>query len=352
MTPLGVSAWIFFVVPILIAYLGLKEKYFFPLVIILGIIIIADSFLKETRIIDFNIAILNRISGILVFFFLAALFRRQKKNNRELNNLNITLENRVKERTFELEKSRNELDSLIHQLAEKVEKLNQTNAELETFAYTVSHDLRAPLRHIYGNAELLQNIAQNNLGEQGMRHLELILKSSLRVSDMVEDLLSFTSMGRIEMNIEPLDLNKIFSEVINHQQPVTIERNIKWNIKNLPPVSGDALMLKSVAECLISNAIKFTRYSENPEITIGAIDSNSKEVTVFVSDNGEGFDMQNVERLFSVFSRLHRQPEFEGTGLGLANVKRIIERHGGKVWAQGKPSAGASFFFSIPLAHS
>ncbi len=346
-TPIGMSAWIFFVIPLLIVYLGIDEKYLYPNFGIIAAIIVIDTFFKISTI-TFNLALINRGSAIIIFFVLTILFYRQKKTYRALNDLNTTLEDRVKERTEQLEQSSDKLDILNKELEDKVDMLNESNTELETFAYSISHDLRAPVRYIYGNAELLENIASVKLDEQSRHHLELILKSSLNLSDLIEDLLSYTNTGRMELHPEIVDMNKLFREVISNQEILTKEKWINWLQNDLPEVYGDANMLKTLAESIISNAIKATKTIENPKITIGMKGDNDKEIIIYVKDNGIGFDMADSEKLFGVFQKLHKQTEFEGTGLGLASIKRIILRHKGRLWAEGKPGEGAAFYFALP----
>ena len=346
-TPLGVSAWIFFIIPLMIAYLGIHERYFYPLVLIIAIIIIIDSFFK-TRVIALNVAIINRASGIVVFFVLAGLFKRQKNTNKELFDLNINLEKRVQERTAELEQSKNELDNLNKQLEVNVEELNDSNEELETFAYTISHDLRAPLRYIYGNAEVLSNTVRNTLDENGKHNLDLILKSSIHLSDLIEDLLMFTNIGRMEMNKEIINLNRIFKDVISYQQVTLNISRVSWQQYDLPNVYADHEMIKLVVECLISNAVKYTRGQASPKITLGTIKSEDNEDVFYVKDNGIGFDMSESNKLFNVFQKLHKQEEYQGTGLGLASVKRILQRHRGRVWTESKPNEGATFYVALP----
>jgi signal transduction histidine kinase len=346
-TPLGISAWIFFAIPLLIVYLGTDEKYLYPVFYIIAAIIIIDSFFK-TSIGSFNIAVINRGSGILIFLALTVLFKRQKKTYRELYNLNITLEDRVKERTEQLELSSNILDKLNKDLEDKVIKLNESNSELETFAYSISHDLRAPIRLVYGNAELLESLAAEKLDEQSRHHLELVLKSSLHLSDLIEDLLTYTSMGRMEMHPEIVDMNILFKEVISNQQDNINKTLISWQQDNLSNAYGDHSLLKILAESLVSNAIKSVRTIDNPKIVIGFKEENNKESIFYIRDNGIGFNMEESDKLFNVFQKLHKQAEFEGTGLGLAIVKRIIQRHQGRVWAESKPREGATFYFALP----
>ena len=219
--------------------------------------------------------------------------------------------------------------------------------ELEAFSYSVSHDLRAPLRHLTGFAEMLKEHSSAQLDEKGLGYLNTISNSAKHMSNMIDDLLSFSRIGRSEMKKDTIDMSHLVSEVLNEYRIETEKRNIVWQINQLPNAIGDRSLLKLVVSNLISNALKFTRNCERAEIEIGAIPGNNQDV-FFIRDNGVGFDIHYADRLFGVFQRLHSQQEFEGTGIGLANVRRIIKRHGGKTWAEGKVDNGATFYFSLP----
>jgi len=236
------------------------------------------------------------------------------------------------------------------ELAERAGELEAANKELEAFAYSVSHDLRAPLRHVAGYAELLQKQASSLLDDKSRRYLKTILESAKRMGDLIDDLLSFSRIGRAETKKRAVNLEQLVREAVAELGQETTDREIAWKIGALPVWYGDRSMLKVVLVNLLSNAVKFTRTRTRAEIEIGSADERENQVEVFVRDNGVGFDMQHVNKLFGVFQRLHLREEFEGTGIGLATVQRIIHRHGGKVRAEGAVDQGATFYFSLPNA--
>jgi signal transduction histidine kinase len=247
--------------------------------------------------------------------------------------------------TLQLETLINDLEKKV---AERTAELAASNQELEAFAYSVSHDLRAPLRHIDGFIELLQKQVGANLDEQGRHYMDTISDSAREMGLLIDDLLSFSRMGRQAMSLKQVDLGNLVRDVIRELEPDTAGRNIDWRIGDLPAVSGDAAMLRTVMANLIENALKFTRPRQQAQIEIGWLREQETETVIFVRDNGVGFDMIYTDKLFGVFQRLHRTDEFEGTGIGLANVRRIINRHGGRTWAEGKVDQGATFYFSLP----
>jgi light-regulated signal transduction histidine kinase (bacteriophytochrome) len=233
-------------------------------------------------------------------------------------------------------------------LAERAGELEAANKELEAFAYSVSHDLRAPLRHVAGYAELLKKQASPLLDDKSRRYLKTILESAKKMGDLIDDLLSFSRIGRAEANKAVVNLDQLVAQVVAELGQQTSGREIAWKIGPLPICHGDRAMLKVVVVNLLSNAVKFTRTRPRAEIEIGCADGRENQVELFVRDNGAGFDMQYVNKLFGVFQRLHRPEEFEGTGIGLATVQRIIHRHGGEVRAEGAVGRGATFYFSLP----
>ena len=235
------------------------------------------------------------------------------------------------------------------EMAELNEQLLRSNKELEAFSYSVSHDLRAPFRHIVGYSELLGSSAADKLTDTEKRFLATIVESAKSAGTLVDDLLSFSQMGRSSMGLVSVDVATLVEDVRRNLVMETGGRSITWSIAPLPRVEADSSMLRLVWQNLLGNAIKFTRDSAEPTIEIGHEDNGSEHV-FHVRDNGCGFDMRYVDKLFGVFQRLHHADEFEGTGIGLANVHRIVSRHGGRTWAEGEPGVGATFHFTLPYS--
>jgi signal transduction histidine kinase len=245
-----------------------------------------------------------------------------------------------------------EIRKLNQELLKRAAELEVTNKELEAFTYSVSHDLRAPLRHVVGYSELLQRQASSSLDEKSQRFIQTILGSGQRMGALIDDLLAFSRLGRTEPKKAEVDLAQLVKEVVAEFEQDTMDRDIVWKIGALPVCHGDRSMLRLVIVNLVSNAVKFTRMRSPAEIEIGCVDGTIKEkdIELFVRDNGAGFDMQYSDKLFGVFQRLHLLEQFEGTGIGLATVQRIIHRHGGKVRGEGAVDQGATFYALLPKA--
>jgi len=247
----------------------------------------------------------------------------------------------------ERKETEQQIKKLNDDLKRQAVQLEAANKELEAFSYSVSHDLRAPLRHIDGFVKLLDKSASSSLDERGRRYLGIIADSARRMGALIDDLLVFSRMGRAEMSHTKVESDALIHEVLETLQEEIQSRKIEWKIARLPQVQGDASMLRQVWANLIANAVKYSRPRDPAVIEIGYNESDG-EFIFYVRDNGVGFDMQYVHKLYGVFQRLHGPEVFEGTGIGLANVQRIVLRHHGRVWAEGKLEAGATFFFSIP----
>ncbi len=236
------------------------------------------------------------------------------------------------------------------QVAERTSQLETANKELEAFAYSVSHDLRAPLRHIDGYVGLLVSRCRDGLSEQGLQYVDTIAGAARRMGLLIDDLLQFSRTGRAEMQRGKVDMNQALQEVMVELRESCTGRDIDWIVGDLPSVTGDYALLRQVWTNLLENAIKYTCPRKAARIEVGSREENG-ETVFFVADNGVGFDMRYVDKLFGVFQRLHSPDKFEGTGIGLATVHRIITRHGGHVWAEAELDKGATFYFSLPLLH-
>jgi PAS domain S-box-containing protein len=252
----------------------------------------------------------------------------RKRHQEQFRRFNAELERRVVQRTAELEAA---------------------NKELESFSYSVSHDLRAPLRHIDGFVEMLQRVAAPRLDPDCCSMLKTIDDSAKRMDRLIQDLLTFSRSGRTEMLRTRVNMATLIEKICHDLRPEIGQRKVVWAINPLPEVDADPVLLRQILVNLLSNAIKYTRPLSEARIEMGACD-NEEEHVFFVKDNGVGFDPQYASKLFGVFQRLHPAREFEGTGIGLAIVRRIISRHGGRTWAESALGKGATFYFTLPKA--
>ena len=238
-------------------------------------------------------------------------------------------------------------DELEQRVRDRTAQLEAANKELEAFSYSVSHDLRAPLRAIDGFSRVVLEDYTDKLDDEGKRYLNIIRSNTQKMGQLIDDLLMFSRLGRQELRASDIDMGKLAKAVSEELKLAVPERKLQFTINALIPAQGDQAMIRQVFVNLLSNAVKFTRPKENAMIEVGASNEGDENV-YYVKDNGVGFDMQYVDKLFGVFQRLHSSAEFEGTGVGLAIVQRIIHRHGGRVWGEGKVGEGATFYFSLP----
>jgi len=248
----------------------------------------------------------------------------------------------------ERKRAEDEVRRLNTELHQKIVEATSANQELEAFSYSVSHDLRAPIRHINGFVDMLQRRSAAALDETARRHLQTIARASRHMGQLIDDLLAFSRMGRGELMRSRVSLSSLTREAIEALRPELDGRSVEWKVDGLPDVTGDAALLRVVISNLLSNAVKYTRPRAQAVIEIGPAAGAEGEVVVFVKDNGVGFEMQYADKLFGVFQRLHRSDEFEGTGIGLATVRRIVHRHGGRTWADASVDGGATFYVALP----
>ncbi|KPQ41552.1 MAG: sensory transduction histidine kinase [Candidatus Methanoperedens nitroreducens] len=278
--------------------------------------------------------------GFLVLY--GSLFVFVRNASRELIHRNKENERLYEETKMQLA----ELQRAEKELLKRTTELESANKELEAFSYSVSHDLRAPLRAIDGFSRVMLEEYNDKLDDEGKRYLNIVRDNTQKMGQLIEDLLALSRLGRKEMQVSRIDMTKLAKTVFDEIKEANPGRNIQLEIKTLPPAYGDQAMIHQVLVNLLSNAIKFTRFKEKAVIEIGSI-VRMNEIVYYVKDNGVGFDMQYLNKLFGVFQRLHSTEDFEGTGVGLAIVQRIIHRHGGKVWAEGKVNEGSTFYFNL-----
>lgn len=244
-----------------------------------------------------------------------------------------------------------EAEQALHELKADLEaqtaQLEAANRELESFSYSVSHDLRSPLRAIEGFSRILVEKHSDALNEQGVNYLQRVRNNALRMGALIDDLLHFSRVSRRELQTQVVYPDQVVKQVLGDLAPSYEERAVVLDVQELPPCKADPSLLQQVYSNLLGNALKFTQGRTPARIEVGAV-MEEEMVRYHVADNGAGFDMQYAGKLFGVFQRLHRQDEYEGTGVGLAIVHRIVHRHGGQIWAEAEPDNGATFYFTLP----
>jgi signal transduction histidine kinase len=247
---------------------------------------------------------------------------------------------------LDLYQQRQALETIVEQLNSANRQLELVNQELETFSYSISHDLRAPLRAIDGFSQMLVESLREDTNQESRRYLETVRDNVRQMNDLIDGLLQFSRLTFQSFANRKIEMKELAQYVVDDLQALHPERRVQVSLANLPPAWGDPLFIKQVFENLIQNAFKFSRNRETSQVEIG-FQAHGKQTAYFVRDNGVGFDMRYAEKLFGIFQRLHSESEFEGTGVGLANVRRIILRHGGEVWAEAEVDRGATFYFTL-----
>jgi light-regulated signal transduction histidine kinase (bacteriophytochrome) len=280
-----------------------------------------DGALIDVEITSHDLMWLGRRASLVLINDITA----HKRTEDEIRRLNAELEQRVVKRTAELEAA---------------------NKELEAFSYSVSHDLRSPLRTVDGFSQAVLEDYAEQLPEEGRRYLQTIREGAQRMGVLIDDLLTFSRLARLPLHKQPVNMTRIVREALEELNGQRKGRKIDLRIADLPSCEGDPALLKQVWVNLLSNAIKYTRKREAAVVDVGSREEKG-ETVYFVRDNGAGFEMQYKHKLFGVFQRLHRADEFEGTGVGLAIVQRVVHRHGGRVWAEAAIDRGATFYFTL-----
>jgi two-component system, sensor histidine kinase and response regulator len=341
-TAAGWTDWLLYIIPVLIASLFISRGKIIFLACLCSILIITGFFISPSGL-EPEIALINRFLGIGVFWIIVVLMLHRKS-------VLETLELRVQERTADLNKEITEHLRAERALKKSMAELEALNRDLESFSYSISHDLRAPLRYVSGFTDMILKDHGEAFNEEARRKFKVIQDSVISMDQLILGILALSRAGRQELTFKLLDIRDIVQAVVNELLHTADKEHLpEVIISDMLPACGDPVLIRQVFANLISNALKFTRGSERPQIEVGSHNSNG-ENTYFVRDNGAGFDMKYGERLFGIFKRLHSDSQFEGTGVGLAIVQRIVQRHGGRVWAEGKVNEGATFFFSLPAS--
>ncbi|MDB5047102.1 MAG: two-component hybrid sensor and regulator [Fibrobacteres bacterium] len=253
----------------------------------------------------------------------------------------------ILDRALSVRRLRLENALLVERIKERTAELEAANKELEAFSYSISHDLRAPLRHVNGFAAMLTQRFAADLPAEAKRLLGTVVEGAKRMERLIDDLLQFSRLSRQPLTRRNIDMSMQVKEILGELGKAEPDRSVDWQVGDLPPRQGDPALIRQVWVNLLSNAFKFTGKREAAEIEVGCT-REGDELVYFVRDNGAGFDMAHVDKMFGVFQRFHNAQEFEGTGVGLSIVQRIIQRHGGRIWAQAAVGEGATFLFVLP----
>jgi light-regulated signal transduction histidine kinase (bacteriophytochrome) len=291
-----------------------------------------------------GVLVISLLAILLAAAVLLALLARRRTRQAESANRELTTEIGERRRAEEeVSKLNAELE---HRVVARTGQLDAANKELEAFSYSVAHDLRAPLRHINGFSKILQDDYSTALDATAQHYLKSIQDGAKNMGRLVDDLLKMGQIGRQELVCRPTDLNSLVRRALQDLQPECEGRQIEWRIGELPSVDCDSGLIRQVFANLLSNAVKYTRPREKAVIEVGQVTTDGAP-TVFVRDNGAGFDQKYAHKLFGVFQRLHSAEQFEGTGVGLATAHRIVQKHGGRIWAQAEVDKGATFFIAL-----